>query len=299
MIFHDLIDQLRSSTAAAVKELFDTAIAHQSHPQDLLLVDQHGFHNEMLAKYVPPPGQPRLSPYMIGPDLIGFAEDTFFKFTHWYRTSHQEDKGEFEAKVASDPAVQEQEALLLQLELSIYLRFWESDLILKRLRQLSALCVGQPYNWLIKIPRKGGRHRVIREKIRDRVKDVCPAFYALVDANYKSQIRNAIAHSQYAIVGRHIALLNHSDDPQDFAPLRGMSFDEWYSMFHTTLLFHNELVAAFARCREEYRQRTLANENRIQIRIVLPDGQQEFRDLAVKPNSNWWVYHENLAKSST
>lgn len=295
MIFKDLIEDLGENVAAAVNELFDVAQANQTHPQDLLLVDQHGFQNERLAGHRVA-GRPRVSPYMLGPDLIGFAERTFYKFIDWYRKSHRvPDRAEFEKQLAGDPQQQIHEDLFLQIEQGIYLRFWESDLILKRLHQLSSLCVGEPYDWFLKIPGHP-RGRIIREGIRDRLKGVCPAFYALVKENYKSQVRNAIAHSQYLIVGRQITFLNHSENPTDYAPLRGMCFGEWYTMFHTTLLLHNHVTGAFCRHRESYKQQTLDNGNRIEIRITSPKGPEEFRDLGMRPGRDEWVWRENLPK---
>jgi hypothetical protein len=307
MIFKDLIEELNDNVAAAVNELFSAAYANQTHPQDLLLVDQHGFHNEPLAGHRVA-GQPRVSPYMLGPDLIGFAEHTFYKFIDWYRKSHLvPDRAEFEKQLAEDPQQQIHEDLFLQIEQGIYLRFWESDLILKRLHQLSSLCVGEPYDWFLKIP-DHPRGRIIRDGIRDRVKDLCPAFYVLVKENYKSQVRNAIAHSQYYIIGRQIGFLNHSEALKAHAPLRGMSFDEWYTMFHTTLLLHNHMTGAFCRHRERYKQQTVDNGNRIEIRITLPKergdegasgaagGAEEFQDLAMRPNRDEWVWRKNLGQ---
>jgi len=295
MIFKELIEDLRHSVAAAVNELFGAAEANQTHPQDLLLVDQHGFHSQ---QHTPAnaAGGARPSPPMLGPDLIGFAESTFYKFMDRYRRSHVIlDRAEFAEHVAEDPEALTDEELFLQIEQGIYLRFWESDLILKRLHQLASLCIGESYDWFLEIPGHP-RGRVIRDGIRDRVKDVCPTFYALVKGNYKSQVRNAIAHSRYCTVGRNIVFLNYSDDPRDYAPLQKMCFDDWYAIFHTMLLLHNELIGAFSLCRETFKRRTLDNENRIEVRVTSRDGLEEFCDLAMRPGRDEWVWRENLPR---
>ena len=392
MIFYDLILALKDGVAAAVDDLFGAAYANQTHSQDLLLIDQHGSYSEMLAD-LRVRGAHHLSPYVIGPDLIGFAEATFYQFTDWYRQSHQLDKAEFEELIKHDEETQKQEHLMLQIEQSIYLRFWEADMILKQLYQLSSLASGEAYDWHLQMPvharargeskheiiRKkirnrveticpafyalvkenyksqirnaiahsqfwiGGRsivflnhsrfweadmilkqlyqlsslasgeaydwhlqmpvharargeskHEIIRKKIRNRVETICPAFYALVKENYKSQIRNAIAHSQFWIGGRSIVFLNHSDDPAAYAPLKGMNFDEWYETFHTTLLLHSEIIRAFKQYRSKYRERTLANGNRIEIRIVMEDGSESLNDLGVLHDRDVWIWHKNL-----
>jgi hypothetical protein len=182
MIFRDLILQLKEGVATAVQELFSTAHAKQTHGQDLLLVDQHGFYSEVLADSRVR-AQHRLSPYRIGPDEIGFGELTFYEFIDWYRQSHVLDKADFEKQVAQEAEMAKHEQLTIQIEQSIYLRFWEADSLLKKYYQLSSLASGEPYNWHLKIPvhpREGSKHEVIRKMIRDRVKDSCPAFYTLV-----------------------------------------------------------------------------------------------------------------------
>lgn len=296
MIFIDLIRELENSVTEAVDELFNAAWANQTHPQDMLLADQHGFHSEMLAGPLVRK-QHHLSPYVIGSDEIGFGEETFYKFIHWYRQSHLLDKADFEKQVAEDEEARKQEELTVQLELSIYLRFWEADSLLKQYYQLSSLASGEPYDWHLKIPvysRQGSKHSVIRKKIRDRVKDICPAFYALVKSNYVSQVRDAIAHSQFYIMGRSIYFLNYSDVPAAHSILKGMSFDEWYRTFHSTLLLHNATIGAFKRYRKRYKELTLANGNRISIRIISPDDSESFSDLGVRYDRDEWIWHKNL-----
>lgn len=295
MLFRDLIGELRGGVATAVEELFSAAHSHQTHPQDLLLVDQHGFYCEALASSQTD-GQSRLSPSVVGPDQIGFANSTFYEFVDWFRNSHVLDKAQWEEQVAHDPETQKDERLTIQIEQSIYLRFWEADSLLKRYYQLGSLALDEPYDWRLTIPshtRKGSKHEFIRKQIRDRVKCICPNFYALVKDNYKTQIRDAIAHSQLYMVGRVIRFLNHSPNPAAHAPLAGMSFDEWYRQFHATLLLHNETIGAFRRYRKRYEEQALANNNRIEVRAIARDGSQSFPELALHADGRW-VWRTNL-----
>lgn len=297
MLFNDLIRDLRDGVVTAVDELFSAAYAHQAHPQDLLLVDQHGFYSEALAN-APLQGQSRLSPYVIGPDKIGFANSTFYKFVDWFRNSRMFDKSEWEQRLAHNVQLQEDERLTVQVEQSIYLRFWEADSLLKQYCQLSSLAVGQPYDWHVTIPsysREGSKHEFVRKQIRDRVRSVCPNFYALVNENYQTQIRDAIAHSQFYIVGRTIGFTNYSPNPAAHAPLTGISFDDWYRRFHTTLLLHNETIGAFRRYRKSYEEKALDDGNRIEVRIIARDGSMESRDLALHANGRW-VWRTNLCR---
>jgi hypothetical protein len=277
MIFRDLILELKDNVGAAVEELFSTAAKNQSHPQDVLLVDQHGFFNDDLAG-------PTSDKYFIGPDQIGFSEATFYEFIDWYRRSHIFDLNGFKEQVKEDKDTAMQEKLTIQLEQGIYLRFWEADSILKQYHQLASLAIGQPYDWHLKIPsnpREGSRQELIRKEIRNRVQSICPGFYRMVKDNYIPQVRNAIAHSQFYIMGDMIRFLNYSLDPAAHSPLAGYSFDEWYRMFHTTLLMHNETVGAFKRARKYYRDQTLQAGNRIEVRVTAADGAESFSELGV------------------
>lgn len=298
MIFVELLDELKDNTAQAVDELFQAAWDNQTHPQDLLLVDQHGFYSEMIGN---PEVQKKhkLSPYVIGPDEIGFSESTFYQFIDWYRQSHAFKKEEFEKEVEENENAKLQEVLTVQLEQSIYLRFWESDLILKQYYQLSSLAIGESYDWHLKIPthaREGSKHELIRKKIRDRIQKTCPSFYSLVKNNYLTQLRNAIAHSQFYILGRGFTLMNYSDDPAAHSPLKSLNFDEWYRLFHVTLLLHNETLKAFRQYRDKYKKKTLENNNCIEIRITPDNGKEFFSDLGLRHDRSEWIWRNNLTE---
>ena len=290
MIFIDLIEGLNDAVRNAVEELFDAAWKNQSHPQDMLLVDQHGFHNQMLADV-------QETPYVIGVGEIGYGDRTFYEFIDWYRKSHLWERAKFEEQVENDQDLRNQEELIVQIEQSIYLRFWEAASLLKRYCQLTALACGEPYDWHLEIPvdlRQDSKSGLIRKKIRNRVKDTCPHFYGLVKENYISQIRNAIAHSQFYIIARGIHFLNYSKDAKAHAPLKGISFDQWYRIFHTTLLLHNETIRAFSQYRERYKHKTLKNGNRISIRITGQNRPDWRGDLGIRHDRDEWMWRNNL-----
>lgn len=108
MLLHDLILELRGGVAAAVEELFTAAYANQTHPQVLLLVDQHGFYRAELVN-TRPHGSHRLSPYVIGPDEIGFGQSTLYEFVDWFRNSHMLDKAVWEKQLVDDAEMQKHE----------------------------------------------------------------------------------------------------------------------------------------------------------------------------------------------
>lgn len=305
MIVAELLEENNPAVREAIDELFAAAESNQTHEQDIFLVDQHGFYQELLA-------QPEvreeheLSPYVIGPDYVGHAEATSYEFINWYRQSHRVDRDGLQESLG-DEEFEQHERLMLEIEKNIYLKFWESDLILKRLYQLSRLVNGESYDWHFYIspdPRDGpSKHEIIRKEVRDEVEEECPSFYSVVKDNYKTQIRNAIAHSQYAFLGRSIHYLNYSEDPKAHCPIRAMPFDEWYDLFSNTILLHNELIRAFKEYRARFREKALANGNRLEVRITRYDHGHgienepviEYGHVGVTTNDQW-VWHENLSE---
>ncbi len=290
MIFRDLLTALHGDVAAAVNELFATAEKCQTHPQDILLVLEHGFYCEGVAQ-ANRTAFPAISPYMIGLDEIGLAEQTFYELMDGYRQSHMLDRDLFAQARATDQSVRSAERLALQLELNIYLRFWEADYLLKQYCQLARLAVADAYKWhlAISVPaRRGSKQDIIRRDIHERLKDACPAFAVTIGDCYNSQLRNAIAHSQYYLAPNSIGLLNHSTDPKAHAPLASMSFEHWYVLFHTTLLLYDKTKRALHKHRARYRAGAGANQGRLPVRITKIDGTTEIRDLRL--HGDRWVW---------
>jgi hypothetical protein len=118
------------------------------------------------------------------------------------------------------------------------LKFWESDLILRQLYNLTNLASGKYYDWHFGL--SYSRRPFIREQIQAPLKDICPKAYKLIEEIYSSQIRNAIAHSKYYFLGRNIQLGNKEENK--FYKLHNIPFDEWEIIFHKTLLFYNFII---------------------------------------------------------
>src|SRR5690625_996205 len=296
MIYQESLSKFKTEVVEAVEELFSFAYKNQTHPQDLLLVDQHGFFDEMLAK---PEVKARhnLSPYVLGPGFIGHSDSTHYEFIDWYRQNHTFNKEEYENKKKEDPNFEKAERLSIHIELLIYLKFWEADLNLKRLYQLTRLCRGENYDWLFELPkdpREGSRHEVIRIQIRDSIKDICPKFYQLIKSIYIPQLRNAIAHSQFAFFGKIIDLLNYSENPKAYCPKKAINMDEWDEIFHKTILMHNELIRNFQHYVNKYSEFSKKNHNKIDLRITLPDATEKIEHVGKVNDRDEWIWYKNL-----
>jgi len=233
MLFKETLDRLRPEVEAAVNELFDAIQRNQSHPQDLLLT--------RIGRY-DGPGMTGYKPF--GPGEGSWereAENTQYEFYDFYRRQYETaPRVEFFKNALADEQLLKSVGLSMQLELMIYLRFWETDRLLTKLYHYTQLALGTPYNWQYRIDPDMKRHKLIREDIRDPLQTICPTYYALLKRMYRSQIRNAVAHSQYYITGHHIGFNNYKAGT--YSDLTQKPFDWWEAIFHTVILFYNELI---------------------------------------------------------
>lgn len=152
----------------------------------------------------------------------------------------------------------------------VFLKLWESDVILRKLYQLSRLAQGKNYDWYFTIKKDDSRHTIIRELIRDPIKTICPKYYKLLKDIYLSQIRNTAAHSQFYIVGKKLGFNNY--DPADLAPLTQITFDEWEDRFHNLVLLYNALIRCSQKTYTEYVTEQQDKHFGLQIRITKKDA---------------------------
>lgn len=141
--------------------------------------------------------------------------------------------------------------------------------MLTKLYHYTQLALGKPFHWQYRIDPDTKRHKLIREEIRDPLESVCPKYFQLLKKMYKSQIRNAVAHSQYYITGHNIGFTNY--EKGTYADLTQKPFDWWEEIFHTVILFYNELIRHGQELNERAkRQDQLSAGAGIQIRYTDP-----------------------------
>lgn len=264
MLFKETLDRLRPEVEAAVNELFDTIQRNQVHPQDLLLTK--------IGRY-DGPGFDGYKPF--GPGEGGWereAEHTQYEFYDLYRRQYESaPRADFYARIAADEQLLKSVRLSMQLELMIYLRFWETDRLLTKLYHYTQLALGKSYNWQYELPTGSDRHtwRIIIEQIRNPLETVCPKYFALLQKMYRSQIRNAVAHSQYYITGHNIGFNNY--EAGTYADLTQKPFDWWEEIFHLVILFYNELIRQDQEMNERAKQQDkLSNGAGIQVKYTDP-----------------------------
>lgn len=184
MIFGDKFNDLNVLYQPEFDKIIQLASKNQAHKGDLLLWYLNGFYNPntFLSNLN---NQTNLIPYSIGPGKEGWSEETHYSFINHYRTTNISQYTHEEYLKFLDKAKQEQinienliekETISVQQEMLVYLKIWESDMIIKRFYQLMRLVNGEPYDWYFKIAESsrnsistGTRQVIIRKKIRDKM----------------------------------------------------------------------------------------------------------------------------------
>lgn len=89
----------------------------------------------------------------------------------------------------------------LTLEMMMYTHIWESKTFLKQLKKLLDLCMKLDYDWKTEIPDAGNgdsKQSFIRDHMRDNFEKLKLEIADIIKNGYRSQFRNAFAHSAYS-----------------------------------------------------------------------------------------------------
>lgn len=192
-------------------------------------------------------------------------------------------------------ALAEKEAVSVQMEMLIYLKFWEADSYLKWFAELLRIAHGQPYEWSFVIHSGRGqsgksRKNIWHQDVIDKLKGICPGLEELFGKAFKSQIRNSIAHSNYSIAGRHIHLNNAHEMRNPDKAIQVISFDEWIDIFHITLTlddFHTRMNNVI---NERYAGQLKRATDTIEIVMRDPHGHQKLAQLQYIPERKDWTF---------
>jgi hypothetical protein len=306
MIFKDKLIELEKVFNPELDRLFDLVFKNQTHPSDLLLLHINGFFRPDTEALNAATRQ-KFNPHVIGPGHEGHSEETHYNFIDKYRRSHIANLSlaEYLKLHEYSPDRKEEieqlvdiEETTIQLEMLIYIKFWEADMIIKKLYQFVRLLNGQHYDWYFKIQESardkdgtGSRQDLIRISIRDRLKTISPILYNAIKETYKTQLRNSIAHSNYSFQGRFIHPNNYIKE--DLASqLKAVSFDEWINIFHHTITLHNQYIRLDNKINEHYREEALRNKNELQIRVTDKVGKQYPLTVIYRSEWNDWRFKQ-------
>lgn len=287
MIFSETINQYNSQVESAVDELFQNAEMCQKNENDILAVYIHAFLDHRHAKHYV---ENNISEFVFGPDTVGLCKNRFYEFFEIYRHQIQSRK-QFETQLKRDKTLAElQERISIDQELMIYLKFWESDLILRQLYNLKNLSLGAEYEWDFSLKKFRMKKKLIEKDIIDPLRKTCPRFSKLIDEVYSSQIRNAVAHSKYYFVNRNLRLAN-KDDSNEYK-LYNIPFDDWEVLFQKVLLLYNHIIKNFNRINTEHAKR--AEEMHYGLALKIPkrnaNGAFKLQWLKYDPIFNRWLW---------
>lgn len=295
MLFRETLDDLSSEVEEAVDELFQAVKRNQSHEQDLLLVELNGFHDKNIqeVKY-----SSNLSPFDFGPGGWRYLSDfTQYRFYDFYRRKViSTSRLAYFSDYYQNKHKQNVYDITLQMELMVYLKFWESDVVLTKLYHLSNLAQGKNFDWFFSISKDDSRQILIRTLIRDSIKNICPKYYKLIKDVYLSQIRNAAAHSQFYIAQDMLGFNNYN--PSDHAPLSQITFKQWEDRFHKLVLFYSSLIKWSNVTQKEYVSRQSGKHFGLDVRITERDGPEKHKWIKYVDTGGRvdWMWYDNWNK---
>ncbi len=262
MLFAETLAALHPSVEQATEELFTVAFRNQTHPQDLLLVNENAGPNKI--EITNPHLVGRVSGYGYGTGIEGFVEQCQSKFYSGY-VNTTFSKVQVMQDIKTSQELQQTEENSIHLELLLYLKFWESESILKKLFQLTRLAMGQNFDWNFNFEEQT-LHQLIRVDIRDNLKEICPLMYNLIEKAYLSQLRHVAAHSQYYFFFNTRMMHFSNYDPAKHNILKVMSFDDWEPRIHNVALLYSELNRCTHKYHEIYKTKAISNNNKLELR---------------------------------
>lgn len=276
MLFGELLIEKFNTLTPHFEQLFNLAIKNQTHPGDFLLVMENAW---LSMEKDFDNGKDLKAFYNIGMDIDGHCQSTNYDFILQYVNGTPDLKyQDYLTKInySSDRSEEIEEltfveGITIQVEMLIYLKIWEGETFLKKWYQLMKLVNGEDYDWHLSIRGFGkieygslSRYEMLKY-IKEKLQIHVPELYESFTKAHRSQLRNAIAHSQYAILGRNIMLNNF--DESKAASIGGLSFDDWIDIFHETIELFNHYTKLFKRVRKHYFDGSLHVKKKAEVRV--------------------------------
>lgn len=220
MITRERFHQINEEVKQAYVEAFDCAKKNEKNQNDYIQFLARVFYDETMTN-------PRFTPWQVDRDLERILDHDRVEFVLQYLNENYnfKDSESFDSKYS------------LSIELMIYSHLWESQHHLANLKKLADLCDSKPYDCAVKIP-MDTKYKFVKNNIREIFKKHNLKIYSIMNDCYKSQFRNAFAHSLYhfSINGNFIVFENFNGKD---ANIERISFDEWTEIFLKTVLIHH------------------------------------------------------------
>lgn len=218
--FKEIYDEVEKQVIDTLKKL------EQDNPQDYVLFLANGEYRELItAPYSPYTIDNRTDVYRDlyrNKFLLDFLEKYYLK------------------KEPLENLPEDEKMYKIHLELMIYTHIWESKPFLKKLHRLAVICNKEDYPW-VEDDLKTKKYEFINE-IKENFNKANSGLSEIIGKAYNSSLRNAFAHSDYAIDEdlQKIILLNHN--PENNWSLEDISFNDWEERFcYSALLCYHLL----------------------------------------------------------
>lgn len=128
----------------------------------------------------------------------------------------------------------------LTIEMMMYSHIWESRNFLKSLKRLTDLSNSEEYEWNLSIPdaqNSESKQNFIRKDIRDELKKHNLKIAEVISKGYRSQFRNAFAHSDYSFAFTDDRIILHNYKPGGYE-VQDINFDVWTKYFCYSFLLN-------------------------------------------------------------
>ena len=212
--------KLQLEIQSAIDELYETAKSNEKNKNDYVLFLARSSYNIKINKT-------KNNPWQLDNQFEEFIDRHRVDFLLQYLNKQYN----FEEKISTDSK------FTLSLELMIYTHLWESKHNLGNFKKIADLCDSKDYDWNMKIP-SDSKYKFVKDNIRNVFEKKDLKIYNIFKDCYRSQLRNAFAHSLYhfSLNGDIIILENYQEGKQ---PLKGLTFNEWTVIFLKSALLQN------------------------------------------------------------
>ena len=244
----------------AVEELFQLCHKNEYRENDFLVFLENGHFDSKN-------GINGYSPFSIGLGREGMKDNDRMAFIEFFTSIP------FEKNYNNAISVQEKFDIWrnsVSFSMMVYTHFWESKVFLRKLKILALMIEGKEYDWHL-ICRPTNTYNFIKSEIRDIFESAGVKFYDIIKKAYRSQIRNAFAHSDYYLSDGKIYLENY--DSNDKYTVEYLTKEEFDEIIIITLLIHHCMTIK----EDEYKKKLgIVNPDR---NIYVPENGGELRTL--------------------
>lgn len=220
MIRKEDFTRLRNEIKEAVDEAFEYAKRNEKNENDYILFLSRSHYDTDIDP-------DRFNPWQIDHALQEFTDRHRVDFLLQYLNEQYN----FRAENSMDSK------FTLTIELMIYTHLWESKHNLSHFKKLADLIDSNPYDWKVEIP-SDSKYKFVKNSIRDVFENHELKLYNIFKDCYKSQLRNAFAHSLYHfnLNGPSFVLENYDNRNNQ---IQYLSFDDWTLIFLKSALLQN------------------------------------------------------------